>query len=457
MNTRIAYWALRAIALLVAAQAAYAQAQPTATRQTSPGGLSFRHVLMPEDTHESLLFAWKDGSALALPGKEALSALAPTLMLEGPKGSSRSALIEDVRDLQATVGLGAGVNYVQGNVVAPAAKFSKAAEIMARVLADPALPDAALREAQRNRALVSREAAQRPETQAQQLLGRLVLGDSPYLRILTGEAASFERVTKADIETWRREILVRDGLVMVAVGPMPAADIAREIDRIFASLPQSGHLPAPPKPVVRAPGRLVVLERPVVQTIIAAGGPTTLAVTPDFVRAEVATEVLGRGFGSRLLKAVRERLGAAYGIAASLQSFDSATRGLLINTSVANDKAKDALATIRAEYARFFTDGVTDEEVEPLKTAYISRNQERLRRSTSLAALLLGLALQNFPDDYLPTYDARVRALNRAAVNAEILGKFPKPPLTVVMLAPSAEGLGADCVIKAPEEIARCE
>jgi hypothetical protein len=34
---------------------------------------------------------------------------------------------------------------------------------------------------------------------------------------------------------------------------------------------------------------------------------------------------------------------------------------------------------------------------------------------------------------------------------------MPKVPLTFVVIAPSADGFGADCVIKAPEEIARCE
>jgi len=50
----------------------------------------------------------------------------------------------------------------------------------------------------------------------------------------------------------------------------------------------------------------------------------------------------------------------------------------------------------------------------------------------------LGLSclLQGFPDDYLATYDALLRAYARA---------------------PSAAGLGADCVIRTPDEIARCE
>jgi len=200
-----------------------------------------------------------------------------------------------------------------------------------------------------------------------------------------------------------------------------------------------------------------VLERPVVQTVISGGGPTGLAITPDLVRAELAVEVLGRGFAGRLLKAVRERLGAAYGISANLQPVGAFSRGLLIHSPVANDKAKEALATIRSEYARFWADGVTEDEIEPLKTVFITRSRDRLRRAPSVAGILLGLSLQNFADDFLLTYDARVRAYSRAAINDEIRSKLPQPPLTFVMVTPSAEGLGADCIIKAPEEIARCE
>jgi hypothetical protein len=55
------------------------------------------------------------------------------------------------------------------------------------------------------------------------------------------------------------------------------------------------------------------------------------------------------------------------------------------------------------------------------------------------------------------TFEARIRSYTRAAVNDDIFMRLPKPPLTAVMVAPSAEGLGADCVIKALIEIARCE
>ena len=128
MSAGLGQWGLRVLVLLCMGQAASALAQPVATRQTTPGGLSFKHVHMPEDTHQALGFAWKDGTAIALPGKEALAALAPALMMEGPKGSTRSAMIEDLRDLQASMALSASVNFAQGNVIAPVAKFAQAAE-----------------------------------------------------------------------------------------------------------------------------------------------------------------------------------------------------------------------------------------------------------------------------------------------------------------------------------------
>ena len=58
-----------------------------------------------------------------------------------------------------------------------------------------------------------------------------------------------------------------------------------------------------------------------------------------------------------------------------------------------------------------------------------------------MAADLLNLALQEFPDDYLATYEQRLRGYGRAAIEAEMRTQFPKPPLTMVVIAPSAEGL----------------
>jgi zinc protease len=454
--TRAAVAIVAVLCLSLAAAIEPAQAQ-IVTRQTTPGGLAFRYVHMPDSIFQSLHFAWCDGTAVALPGMQSAPALGAALIMEGPRGLSRSAMIEDFRDLQATVNLTTSVSLAQGQVTAPRAKFAAAVRLFARVLAEAAMPAERLGEIARNASVALRQGEGNAETMAQRLYTRLVVADGPHRRYLTGDPASYGRVTLADIEAWRRNILVRDGLTLVSVGPMAADEAGREIDLLFAGLTTSGNTPAPVKPALRAPGKIVVLERPAVQTAIVGGGPLDTALTPDLLRTQLAVSVFGGGTSSRLWLAVREQLGAAYGVSAAVQTVDFDTRLLAIRTAVANDKAAGVIEAVRNEYARFLADGLAETELDPMKRSYVTGHRDRLRRGPALAAALLPLALQGYPDDYLATYEQRLEGSDRAAVEAAVRAAFPKPPLTVAVVAPSAEGLPADCVIKTPDEIARCD
>jgi zinc protease len=424
---------------------------------TSPSGLSFRHVQLPREKYQVITFAWKDGTSIARPGKEGLVSLATTLMMQGSKGLSRSEMDEDLKDLDAGFILNSTTNVTTGTIGAPPANFSKAAAILAGILTDPALPADALEQIKKTRATNAQQTAENADAIAGQLLARLIINAGPHQKYVLGEPSIYGDVTVADIEAWRRDILVRDTLTLVAAGPMTADDTGRMIDLMFARLPQSGRVPELSKLVLRAPGKLIVLEKPAVQTAIVAGGPVNFAITPDESRYDIAAAVLGGGSTGRLFSAVREKLGATYGISASLQDVDMDTRALLIRTAVSNDKAADALAAIRAEYSRYVAEGVTDDEIEPLKTQLLTAVQENSRRALGLANRLLTQTVLGYPEDFLATFDARVRGYDRAAINEDIRSKFPVAPLTIVMVTPSAKGLNADCVIQSAEEIARCQ
>ena len=324
--------------------------------------------------------------------------------------------------------------------------MARAVRLFARVLTDPALSNERLAELAKNATIAIRQGDGNAETMAQRLFSRLLIADGPYRRYLGGDASVYSGVTLADIEAWRRNILVRKGLILVSVGPMDAADVGREIDTLFGGLPATGNPPTAAKPVLRAPGKLVVLERPAVQTAIVAGGPMNVAITPDLLRTQLAVSVLGSGVSSRLWRAVREKLGAAYGISGAMQSVDLHTRLLTIRTAVANDKAAGVIGAIREEYRHILADGVTDAEIDALKRAAVTGHRERINRSPALAAALLLLVLNDYPDDYLSTYEQRLRGYGRAAIEADMRAAFPAAPLTFAVVAPSAEGLGADCV-----------
>ena len=92
-----------------------------------------------------------------------------------------------------------------------------------------------------------------------------------------------------------------------------------------------------------------------------------------------------------------------------------------------------------------------------MKRVFVTNHRDRLRRAQSVAGSLLTQALHDFPDDYLATYEARVSGYGRAAIDADVQATFPKPPLTMVVVAPSGDGFVADCLIKSPEQLARCD
>ena len=85
----------RAIAALVIAVelglgASVLSAQAVPSDHSTPAGIAFRHIALPQDTHHGLAFGWVDGFALTLPGKEGLAVLGPRLMLEGSRTMGES-------------------------------------------------------------------------------------------------------------------------------------------------------------------------------------------------------------------------------------------------------------------------------------------------------------------------------------------------------------------------------
>jgi zinc protease len=434
-----------------------AMAQTAVSKHRTPAGIAFRHAALPGEVTHALSFAWADGYAMAQAGKAGVGILGPRLLMEGGTAAmNESARIEALADLQATVQLGGSAHYTRGAVTAPKAKLAAAAALLADVLANPALPSGRLTQIKRNFISATRQQETRPDTAATRLLLRLMLGDSPMLSIFAADPAAYDKVEVADIAAWRSAVLGRGQLTVASAGPLTPDEVGPIIDSLFAGLPAGGQ-PVGTKPAVKAGGKLIVLERPTAQTAIVAGGLSAFTAEPHTLPGTIAVRILGSGFDSRLTKAVREGLGATYGIRAGFQQKHPQAFSMVISTTVDNAKASAALAAIRKEYAQFRSAGVTEAEVAPVRAKLVAEAREQMRRSPAVAQRVREMTIAGFPLDYLATYEAQVQGLSVDTINEAIRTRFPAEPLTVVMVAPSAEGLGADCVIKAPEEIGRCE
>ena len=259
---------------------------PPVTSHTTPGGITFRHVQIDGLPRHTIAFGWHDAFARTMPGKEGLATLGRWLINEGSATLTRSDYSERLKDLQAATSFAGSTFHTTGSLTAPADKLGEAAALFGDLLANPALAPDHFALLQKSIAAGARQAAERPETLAHLMMRRLTLGPGPDLDATVVAPEAYARLSVADVTAWHKAVLVQDTVLIASAGPMQPHAVAREIDRLFAGLPKSSPAPVatPPVPKLPARGKTVVLERPVVQTIIVAEGPSGWVNSPDAVR-----------------------------------------------------------------------------------------------------------------------------------------------------------------------------
>ena len=268
-----------------------------------------------------------------------------------------------------------------------------------------------------------------------------------------------ERLGRPEVEAWRHAVFARDSLVVAAAGRSTEEAIVATIDHAFGELPERTSLPMPPDITFRRDGRTIVIERPVSQTSLVLGGGTSLvwADERDQPLSGIALNAFAAGPTSRLFRAVRDELGASYGSTAALPMLGGAARYFVISSSVDPASAPRALAVIRAEYDRFRQEGLTSTEFEAARARLVNGLEEQARRAGPASALLRDLLRQGRNAAEGPAVLEYLRhRLTREEVNAHVRQCWPELPLTTVIVAPSAEGLAADCVVRRHEEPERC-
>ena len=437
-----------------------AMAQVAPREVTSPGGIAFWLVPDTSAPTATLAFAWRDGISLLQPGKQALAAVVPRMLMAGAGGETEGIFEEGLRDEQVRLSFALGSARLLGQLSAPADAFPRAAERLKQVLTSPNYAANALSRIKKSIASDIRQREENASRIASRALWTVLAGDDAgYVMSTSDWTPQLMAIAPDDLRQWHAASLARDNLLIVAVGNLSEGEFGAAIDTGFGGLPAkatvSGRAPVPPD--LRGKGRTIVVVHETAQSVILAAGASGWRRGPDEEKLAMANSVFGGGgFASRLTRSIREGLGATYGASSGLVSNGPGPYVFAVQTSVANNQAKAALDAIRAQYAAFLRDGITQAELDDVRDRAINENQTAMTRQGSLASALRGALIFHQASNYLARFEARMRFITLDDVNAALRDDMPKMPLTVVIVAPSAEGLGADCVVDAVEKVAEC-
>ncbi len=387
----------------------------------------------------SVSWSWAGGASLDPAGEEGAAAQAAALLTEGAGELDAIGFADALRDQAINLGFAAGRDQFEGSLRALTDALPDAVRLAALAMTRPRFDSAAV-DRVRARALANeRRALETPRGQASRSFWAAAFPNHPAGRPSAGTAASLASLTVPQMQAALARQMRREGLLVTASGAITPATLASLLAELFGALPAGAAPLAPALPAFHRFGQQVV-TMPAPQST-AVFGQQGLAITdPDWEAAQVMLRVLGGGgFSSRLMQAVREERGLAYGISAGLDLMFH--RGVLVG-AVASENARvaETLAVTRAEWRRMADTGPTEVELADAVAYLTGALPLQFVDSRRIADGLLTLRQNNRAPDWLAGRPARLAALQRDQL-AAVAGRLLRADDLSVVIAGQPAGL----------------
>ena len=447
-----------AFALLVLA-ACRAEEGKGASVETSPGGISYARLFLPEAEIVAIQIAWPSDWTRRDEVNQAVPYLGASLILAGGAlGWAPGEAGEVFADLGAEGSLWVTPDHLHGEIIVPRDNLARAVDIANAHLASPTLDPDWLDRVRQTVAGDIAEANAQPAMLGLDTLRWVVLGDTPLRRFLSLDPPKMiDTARHEDVVDWHARTLTRTGALVVIAGALDADTAGRTVDALLAGLPEVA--PAAPLPPPRAdfrPQRILlhVPDAPTSSLIMA--GPLPPTRNGREFEDILLTIALGGDDRSVLFEAVRTRLRASYGFGAALSAFSRERRYLLLSGEVETARLAEAESVVRSTYAAFMAEpamGNLEARKAPFLGAIGATTDDPVRASSSaLLAILDGLdpaAVFDLPD--------LLAGVDQRSIEARATMFFPPANvLTVIAVSPDAGALPGACVINFPVRARDC-
>jgi zinc protease len=364
------------------------------------------------------------------------------LLDEGTTSRGAIAIAEEQERLGAQVNAGASLDSSGITLSALVPNLAPSLALMADVARNPAFKAEDVARVRDQQLAAIAQATSSPRNLATRAIAPLLFGPAhPYgvpgdgLGDVKSVATLTPEALRAAHDKWLRPDLAR----ITVVGNITMTELKPLLETAFGGW-QAPAMPRAVKPLdaaIPAPRpRIVLIDRPnSPQSVIVAGRVLPLSGRDQGMEAlDLANEVLGDGFLSRLNMDLREDKGWSYGVRTSVSS-PLGARSLTLVAPVQSDKTgasiKLLLSNMRALPASRPVDAV---ELARVTDGNIRGLPNRFETNAQVLGAIIANDRLGRPDDYYATLPARYRAIDAAALNSAARNWLQPGNLTFVVV-----------------------
>lgn len=345
---------------------------------------------------------------------------------EGTTTLTATQIAEEQERLGANISTGASIDASGVTLDALKPNLAPSLALMADLVRRPAFAAGEVERVKHQQLAGLSQAIASPRALAQRTLPTVLFGPAhPYGQPADGlgDAKAIAAQTPGSLRAAHDKWLRPDLATITVVGDITMAELLPLLNQAFGGWVP----PASAKPVKNlaaaipaARSRIVLIDRPnSPQSVIYGGRVLPLTGRDQGKEAlDLANEVLGGGFLSRLNEDLREQKGWSYGVSSAVRQ-PVGPRSFAVYAGVQADRTGDSIALLLEDMKAFPAGkGVNPVELQRVTEGNIRALPNRFETNGQVLGAIVGNDRLGRPADYYASLPAKYRAIDAAALDA---------------------------------------
>ena len=375
------------------------------------------------------------GGTLDNAAKSGVASMTAAMLTQGTKNRSALDISNTLQSIGAQVNAGASWDNSGVTMQTITKNLDKALDVFADVVKNPAFSDAEFQTLKRRTIGNFLQRKANAQAVAGVVYDRVLYGDQPYGRQLTGDEKSVKAMGRDDLANFYRANYLPNNSTLVVVGDVQPADIKARLERALADW-KGGEV----KPFNLAEQRMAaqpaiyLVDKPgAAQSSVNVGLVGIDRSNPDYFAVQVLNSVLGGGSSARLFMNLREDKGYTYG-AYSRFSYRRGAGPFAAYGEIQTISTKEAVREFLNELSGIRgSRPVTAQELEKNKQALIRRFPSQFETVGGISNQLSSLVTYGLPDSYFNDYIAKINAVTINDVN-RVANKYLDPDKMAIVI-----------------------
>ena len=370
-------------------------------------------------------------------GREGCASLTADLLTQGAGSRNAKAVAEDIAFIGGSLDASVGAEQLVVTCEVLRKDLATGLEMFHDVITQPTFP--AEEFARKKDQALGGIASDRddPSTVADRSMLPFMMGSHPLGHPVSGWEKSVQTITRDDVMAYHRRYVTPENSLLAVVGDVDPQAIAGDLEKRFGDWkPGRGAAITATEPIPQFTGRQVriVRKNEVTQAQIRMSAIGVARNHPDFFPITVANLILGGGFTSRLVNAIRVEQGLTYSIGTGFRMYrDGGTFG--ISTFTRNETLRRTIDEVLKVVGTLINDGPSEEELAKAKRYITGQYPLGLQAPDALARQLLDIEFFGLDPRFIETFDEKVNAVTMVDARRALKSYFNITDLKILVVA----------------------